>query len=148
MDVPAPSSANNMRILLSSEHRYPAFADVGAGPHPQPYPSGSGFWIHDLLARGLAELGHQVFYLLRQGAAKPLPPGVRAVSQPVWDADILHTISDRDDALVSEWQSRGRGSRRATSTCERAVWPNDQRPTIGSSCRARSRTGTADNVSS
>jgi len=108
MDVPAPSSANNMRILLSSEHRYPAFADVGAGPHPQPYPSGSGFWIHDLLARGLAELGHQVFYLLRQGAAKPLPPGVRAVSQPVWDADILHTISDRDDALVSEWQARGR----------------------------------------
>src|SRR6185369_17020133 len=97
-----------MRILLSSEHRYPAFADVGTGPHPKPYPSGSGFWIHDLLARGLAALGHEVFYLLRQGAAKPLPPGVQPVPRPVWDADILHTISDRDDALIDEWQSRGR----------------------------------------
>jgi glycosyltransferase involved in cell wall biosynthesis len=97
-----------MRILLSSEHRYPAFADVGAGPHPKPYPSGSGFWIHDLLARGLAELGHDVFYLLRQGAAKPLPPGVQPVPRPVWEADILHTISDRDDELINEWQSRGR----------------------------------------
>jgi glycosyltransferase involved in cell wall biosynthesis len=97
-----------MRILLSSEHRYPAFGDFGAGPHPKPYPSGSGFWIHDLLGKGLAEMGHEVFYLLRQGAAKPLPPGVRLVSQPVWDADILHTISDRDDPLIREWQSRGR----------------------------------------
>jgi hypothetical protein len=26
----------------------------------------------------------------------------------VWEADILHTISDRDDALIGEWQSRGR----------------------------------------
>jgi glycosyltransferase involved in cell wall biosynthesis len=97
-----------MRILLSSEHRYPAFADVGAGRHPKPYPSGSGYWIHDLLARGLAELGHEVFYLPRRGADRPAPAGVRLVSQPVWDADILHTISDHDDALVREWQSRGR----------------------------------------
>lgn len=97
-----------MRILLSSEHRYPAFDDVGTGPHPKPYPSGSGYWIHDLLARGFAELGHEVFYLLRQGAAKPLPPGVRAVPRPVWDADILHTISDHNGPLTNEWDSRGR----------------------------------------
>jgi len=97
-----------MRILLSSEHRYPAFADVGAGLHPKPYPSGSGFWIHDLLAKGLAELGHEVFYLLKQGAARPVPPGVRVVTKPVWDADILHTISDRDDLLIREWEARGK----------------------------------------
>ena len=97
-----------MRILLSSEHRYPAFEDVGVGPHPKAYPSASGYWIHDLLARGLAELGHEVFYLLRRGAAKPLPPGVHPVARPVWDADILHTISDHDSELTREWQSRGR----------------------------------------
>jgi glycosyltransferase involved in cell wall biosynthesis len=97
-----------MRILLSSEHRYPASGDVGAGPHPMPYPSGSGYWIHDLLAKGLVELGHEVFYLLRQGAAKSPPPGVQVVPRPVWDADILHTISDHDNALISEWQSRGK----------------------------------------
>src|SRR5205085_4880408 len=27
---------------------------------------------------------------------------------PVWDADILHTISDRDELLIREWQARGR----------------------------------------
>lgn len=97
-----------MRILLSSEHRYPASGDVSAGPHPMPYPSGSGYWIHDLLAQGLVELGHEVFYLLGKGAAKLPPPGVQVVPRPVWDADILHTISDHDGDLVREWQSRGK----------------------------------------
>jgi glycosyltransferase involved in cell wall biosynthesis len=97
-----------MRVLLSSEHRYPAFGEVGSGPHPRSYPSGSGFWIHDLIAKGLAELGHEVFYLLRSGAQGPMPPGVKLVSEPVWDADILHTISDFDKPLVAEWQARGR----------------------------------------
>ena len=97
-----------MRVLLSSEHRYPAFGEVGSGPHPRAYPSGSGFWIHDLIMKGLAELGHEVFYLLPGGGHGPLPDGAQIVSQPVWDADMLHTISDRDEALVNEWQARGR----------------------------------------
>jgi glycosyltransferase involved in cell wall biosynthesis len=97
-----------MRILLSSEHRYPAFGEVGSGLHPRSYPSGSGFWIHDLIAKGLAGLGHEMFYLLPNGASGPLPPGVTMVSQPVWDADILHTISDFDKALVAQWQARGK----------------------------------------
>ena len=97
-----------MRILLSSEHRYPAFGAVGSGPHPRTYPSGSGFWIQDMLMKGLTELGHEVFYLLRQGAAIPLPTGATFVSEPVWDADILHTISDRDPELIREWESRGK----------------------------------------
>ena len=53
-----------MRILLSSEHRYPAFGGAGSGLHPRMYPSGSGFWIHDLVMKGLTELGHEVFCLL------------------------------------------------------------------------------------
>jgi glycosyltransferase involved in cell wall biosynthesis len=97
-----------MRILLSSEHRYPAFGEVGSGLHPRTYPSGSGFWIHDLLAQGLGELGHEVFYLLRGGSAIPMPAGVKLVSEPVWDADILHAISGRDDPLIREWQARNR----------------------------------------
>jgi glycosyltransferase involved in cell wall biosynthesis len=97
-----------MRILLSSEHRYPAFGEVGSGQHPRSYPSGSGFWIHDLIAKGLAELGHEVFYLLPNGAQGPMPLGVQLVSQPVWDADILHTISDFDKPLLAEWQARDR----------------------------------------
>ena len=96
-----------MRILLSSEHRYPAFGTLGSGPHPRMYPSGSGFWIHDMLMKGLTELGHEVFYFLADGAAMPLPPGATLVSKPVWDCDILHTISDRFPNLTREWAARG-----------------------------------------
>jgi len=58
--------------------------------------------------KGLTELGHEVFYMLQQGAAIPLPQGATLVSEPVWDADILHTISDRDPELIREWESRGK----------------------------------------
>lgn len=91
-----------MRILLSSDHKYPALTEVGSGLHPKEFPSGSGYLVHDLLARGLAELGHDVFYLVPRGADKPSPPGVTLVSKPIADADILHIISDRDEHLVEE----------------------------------------------
>lgn len=94
-----------MRILLTSDHKYPALTEVGSGLHPKEFPSGSGYLIHDLLARGLAELGHEVFYLVRRGADKTPPPGVTVVSGPIPDADILHIISDRDAELVEDWEA-------------------------------------------
>ena len=94
-----------MRILLSSDHRYPAFNEVGSGLHPKLFPSGSAYLVHDLLARGLAELGHEVFYLLREGADKPLPRGVALVSELVPDADILHTVAYHDEDLIPQRQS-------------------------------------------
>ena len=93
-----------MRILLSSSHRYPAFSEIGNGLHPMLFPSGSGYMIHDLLAKGLAELGHDVFYLLRKGADKPLPAGVKLVSKLPVDAHILHTLANHDHDLVKEQQ--------------------------------------------
>ena len=96
-----------MRVLLSSTHRYPAFGESGSGLHPKAFPSGSSFYIHDLLAQGLGELGHEVFYLLRNGADSPAPTGVTLVSEPVSDADILHTITFRDEDLIAARQSRG-----------------------------------------
>ena len=60
-----------MRICVTAKHRYPA---GGTGP--------SGGHIFDLLVRGLAELGHEVFYRPQLGAAAPLPPGVAFVEQP------------------------------------------------------------------
>jgi glycosyltransferase involved in cell wall biosynthesis len=56
------------------------------------FPSGSAYHIHDLLALGLAECGHEVFYLLRNGWSAPLPEGVVPVREPVEDADILHSV--------------------------------------------------------
>jgi len=96
-----------MRVLLSSTHRYPAFGESGSGLHPKAFPSGSSFYIHDLLAQGLGELGHEVFYVLRNGADAPAPTGVTLVSEPVSDAHILHTITFRDEDLIAARQSRG-----------------------------------------
>jgi glycosyltransferase involved in cell wall biosynthesis len=101
-----------MRLLLSSDHKYPAFGRIGSGPHPKPFPSGSGYLIHDLLAKGLAELGHDVFYLLAKGAEEPLPPGVELVSKSIPEVDVLHTIAYHDEDLVRE-----RGRRPLVTTC-------------------------------
>ncbi|HEV3041279.1 MAG TPA: glycosyltransferase [Candidatus Angelobacter sp.] len=89
-----------MRILLSSNHRYPAAGSSGSGTAPREFPSGSGFIIHDLLAKGLAEAGHQVFYLLPRGAEMPLPSGVILLHEPVFDVDVVHTMTFRDYDLV------------------------------------------------
>lgn len=81
-----------MRILLSANHRYPAFEAEGVGLLPTKYPSGSGYHMHDLLARGLAESGHEVFYLLRNGWRTQLPRGVVPVVEPVIDVDLYHSV--------------------------------------------------------
>src|SRR5579872_3821345 len=79
-----------MRILLVADHKYPASADVGVGLHPKMYPSASAYHLHDLLAQGLAEEGHEVFYQVNQGADTAMPRGVQLVSRPVAEVDICH----------------------------------------------------------
>ncbi len=81
-----------MRILLVSDHKYPASGSHGVGLCPRALPSGSGQHIHDLLAQGLAKLEHEVFYLLKEGAAEPLPTNITAVSETVPCVDIVHGI--------------------------------------------------------
>jgi len=79
-----------MRILLASCHQYPVYGENGSGQQPKRYPSGSGYHIHDLLARGLAKDGHEVLYYLPGGVEAALPAGVHEVSSPLPDADIYH----------------------------------------------------------
>ena len=99
-----------MRVLLSSDHQYPAANGNGSGLHPKKFPSGSGYILHDLLAKGLAELGHDVFYLVRRSTdnSSSAPHGISLLYEPVPHADVLHTISGRDAALIQEWESRGK----------------------------------------
>lgn len=69
-----------MRIYLSSSHTYPAKVSGTASQH-----------ITDLLAKGLAELGHDVFYDLRENEIlEPPPKGVNLVNKRIWDVDVLH----------------------------------------------------------
>ena len=96
-----------MRILLSSNHVYPASGSSGSGTNPREFPSGSGFVIHDLVAKGLAEAGHEVFYLLPRGAETQLPPGVTLLREPRFDVDVVHTISGRDYDLTRAVRQAG-----------------------------------------
>jgi glycosyltransferase involved in cell wall biosynthesis len=82
-----------MRILLWSNEPYGAGLANGSGRAPSAMPSGSGHYLHDTLAKGLAELGHEVFRYSRGWAAVPLPPGVQLTTTPPDDLDILHNYS-------------------------------------------------------
>ena len=68
-----------MRVYLSSPHRYPGwrFGLASSG-------------VHDRLARGLAELGHEVRYHLINGSETKLPDGVALVEGLRGGEDVLH----------------------------------------------------------
>ena len=99
-----------MRVLLSSDHEYPAANGHGSGLHPKKFPSGSGYILHDLLAKGLAELGHEVFYLVRRSSKNSsfAPHSFTLIYEAIPNADVLHTISGRDAALIADWEARGK----------------------------------------
>jgi hypothetical protein len=81
-----------MRILLHSDHSYPIDDGQSRGRTLRYEPSGAPQMIHDLLARGLAELGHEVLYFLEQGAATSPPPGITITTTPRSDVDIAHNF--------------------------------------------------------
>jgi glycosyltransferase involved in cell wall biosynthesis len=81
-----------MRVLIAARHRYPAQRDDATGPSPRPLASNAPGHMQDLLARGLAELGHEVHYLLRSGADAPLPAEVHATRSLRVDVDVFHDV--------------------------------------------------------
>jgi hypothetical protein len=92
-----------MKILLWSNHQHGSCFGNGVGRQPREFPSGSGHYIHDVLAKGLAELGHEVFYHLEAGVAEPLPAGVKRITVPPESVDILHNYSSSrsDPGLIN-----------------------------------------------
>jgi glycosyltransferase involved in cell wall biosynthesis len=98
-----------MRILLWSNQPHGSCFEHGVGRRPREFPSGSGHYLHDLLAKGLAELGHEVYYHLPAGVAEPLPAGVERITAPPEAADILHNYSSSrsDPDLMNFVKSRG-----------------------------------------
>ena len=82
-----------MRVFTQAHHRYPA---SNGGP--------GGGRVFDVLVKGLAELGHDVFYCLAQGAIASRLKGVTMVDKPIWNADIAHIRSDSE--LAEEFVQR------------------------------------------
>jgi glycosyltransferase involved in cell wall biosynthesis len=90
-----------MRVLLYSRHRYPARRDDGVGREPRAEPSGATAHVLDVLARGLAEEGHEVHYLLPAGVDEPLPDGVlqaRGIDAPV---DVFHNLQVAERSWIT-----------------------------------------------
>jgi glycosyltransferase involved in cell wall biosynthesis len=98
-----------MRILLWSNHQHGVHFGDGVGRHPREFPSGSGQYMHDVLAKGLSELGHEVFYFLQAGVAKPLPARVERTTRLPESVDIVHNHSSlvSHPALMETVKLRG-----------------------------------------
>ena len=73
-----------MKIYFSSYHKYPGRLH-GVASHA----------VHDNLVKGLGELGHEVYYHLKEKPDRPLPSGVIYTDTRAIGADIYH-INDGD----------------------------------------------------
>lgn len=83
-----------MRIVLACNHLYPVDKQAGTGKSVTTYPSGSGNHQHDLLARGLAEAGHTVFYYIqRSKSLSAIPEGIQLVDHLPENVDIVHLMA-------------------------------------------------------
>ena len=96
-----------MRILLSSNHHYPSFKKQGSAKEITEFPSGSSHHQHDLLARGLAEKGHTVFYHVNFEESTTSDPGVILVKEPVEDVDIVHVSAIINRFLCNHYRGTG-----------------------------------------
>lgn len=96
-----------MRVLMTGNHTYP-LPRTGSGFAPKAMPSAGAQRVHDAVAKGLAELGHEVLYFLTGPVEGPPPPGITIVRELVEDADVLHTYALRDPSYGARWSALGK----------------------------------------
>lgn len=95
-----------MRVVMTGDHPYP-LPRISGGRAPKRFPSAAGQRVHDWLAKGLGELGHEVLYCLTGTVSGEAPPGVQ-VTRDLREGDILHTYAMRNPEVVAAWRRRGR----------------------------------------
>jgi Glycosyl transferases group 1 len=85
-----------MKILMAAGHRYPARTGAMASDR-----------VADYLAKGLAELGHQIIYKLGLGASEPLPANIELVNERRYDVDVMclqdHGSPDSQESRGIPW---------------------------------------------
>ncbi|MCJ8288565.1 MAG: glycosyltransferase [Crocinitomicaceae bacterium] len=96
-----------MRVLLVCDHVYPIAKTNGAGKKPILSPSGAGCHQFDLLANGLSEKGHDVFYLVHHLPGTSSPEGVELIDAPIEDVDIVHLKTCSFPEVIAHYQSMG-----------------------------------------
>ncbi len=84
-----------MRILMTSDHIYPAFPSIKDSEvySNRSYKSSfSSRHLQDFIAKGLTELGHEVFYWLPKGAHQDVPVGIEIVNSLPDNIDLSHLL--------------------------------------------------------
>ena len=95
-----------MRILFSDSHHYPFIWNEGAGRKITRMPSGSSKYIHDLMVKGLAEKGHEVFYLIKTFRGVAPRHGIKLVREFIDDVDIVHLNARFTPEVLAYYQSK------------------------------------------
>ena len=94
-----------MRVLLTAGHVYPMSALRGAGREVTPFPSGSAQRLQDWTAKALAEMGHDVVYVVSGQKAAP-PPGVVLVEGidrvDFSRIDVAHTFAPKYESVFAD----------------------------------------------
>jgi glycosyltransferase involved in cell wall biosynthesis len=85
-----------MKICFGSDHRFPGKLH-GNAPH----------MVHDNLVKGLAELGHEVYYCLNEAPEVPIAEGVQYVPKYNYDVDLLHINHIKKGYITEEPENRG-----------------------------------------
>lgn len=96
-----------MRILVTSKHVYPVFPSIHDDFEPDynNYKSSqSHCYIQDLIVKGLAELGHEVFYWLKEGEHRQVPEGVEIIKELPEQIDVAHLLCDNDGGVFNKYR--------------------------------------------
>ena len=79
-----------MRILLVRDHKHIHPQTHGSGKTTTKVPSGASNFLHDMLAKGLSLLGHEVFCYVKNEKEMAHLSGVTFVNTLIEDIDIVH----------------------------------------------------------
>jgi glycosyltransferase involved in cell wall biosynthesis len=93
-----------MRVLLTAGHVYPMSALRSAGRAVTAFPSGSAQRLQDWTAKALAEIGHDVVYVVSGQRSAP-PPGVELVEGidrvDFSRIDVAHTFAPKFESVFA-----------------------------------------------
>lgn len=96
-----------MRILLARDHSYIHPQLQGSGKKTTKVPSGASNFQHDMLAKGLSENGHDVFYYVKNEKEMSHLSGVKFVNVLIDDIDIVHIKAIGELQIISYYLSKG-----------------------------------------
>ncbi len=95
-----------MRLLLIRDHRVDVPNRPGAGKMITNLPSGSSSFQHDLLAKGLSELGHEVICFVPEGLNMIPIPEVKSVNNLITDIDLVHLKAPGNREIIAYYEEK------------------------------------------